>query len=118
MSYRFLDGKPVTHGPVPGAPEQVCEGGRVLGKLEDVTAANTWQAYRAGRIPPPDAGGPEQWLLERLEESWHCGAYFALVLAVRLRRETPERAHALIDRLLAEVEKRASELDHPGRASS
>jgi hypothetical protein len=85
-------------------------------KLEDISLAGIWDAYRAGRIPPPDAGGPEAWLLARLEEAWYAGAYFVLALDIRLRSETAERSAALTDRLLAESEDRLLELnDYPGK---
>lgn len=84
-------------------------GNETLGKLEDITADNLWREYETSQLPPVEETG--EFIREQLRKAMAVGAWTMLALEDRLRRETPERRTALLDRFRAEYEKYLRGLD-------
>lgn len=72
------------------------------GKLEDMNLEGVWGEYAARCLPSAENTG--DFIRSELRKCFLAGAWTMLSLEERLRRESPERAHALLDRLRAEAE--------------
>lgn len=76
--------------------------GPKLERLEDMTAERLWQEYAESQLPSAEVTG--DFIREQLRTAMFVGAWTMLALEERLRRETPERRNALLDRFRGEYE--------------
>lgn len=84
------------------------------GKLEDMNLEGVWNEYAERLLPPAETTG--DFIRSELRKCFLAGAWTMLSLEERLRRESPERSHALLDRLRAEAEAHFRAMDE--RATS